>query len=329
MRGICAGGIPNPHPVNDPKAAVEQWKAAARSGQPQLDPRPRPARRRRGIRRGNLPRRHDRHEGRLRRRRCCRQRLARLLPPVEHLLRTDLSPTGDLAHHLARPRGLDDNPRGVLVRPLSPTTRARQNLNTPIPALRVVRSAVRRAIPKHHARRQSSTVIPPRERRVAGLRLRRTARAMSRRGGGLNLWGCRVGGPRAPSRGDFFRPQITGEVARASGAAGASGMFKPPCPTCASCTASLSGEGRQAVGWTKSRRTGPDMPEKGPPQAAQEHMILRSAPPGSLREWRQDSQSPVKNAENGATSGFTAGASIRIRKVPVRDGRKPCKTHPG
>jgi hypothetical protein len=54
----------------------------------------------------------------------------------------------------------------------------------------------------------------------------------------------------------------------ASARAGASGICSPPCTTCASCTGSLSGTGLQTVGWTKSRRGGPEMPEGGPPQAA-------------------------------------------------------------
>jgi hypothetical protein len=54
----------------------------------------------------------------------------------------------------------------------------------------------------------------------------------------------------------------------ASARAGASGICSPPCTTCASCTGSLSGAGRRAVGWTKSRRGGPEMPDEGPPQAA-------------------------------------------------------------
>jgi hypothetical protein len=44
-------------------------------------------------------------------------------------------------------------------------------------------------------------------------------------------------------------------------------MCVPPGTTCVSCTGSLSGAARQPVGWTRRRRTGPEMPEEGPAQA--------------------------------------------------------------
>jgi hypothetical protein len=42
----------------------------------------------------------------------------------------------------------------------------------------------------------------------------------------------------------------------------------PPCTRCATCTGGLSGAGQRVVGGAKSWRTGPEMPEEEPPQAA-------------------------------------------------------------
>ena len=74
-----------------------------------------------------------------------------------------------------RLRRLSDNPRLVVGRPYPPTARPRQNLNPPVPTLRVVRNVIHTAISKLLAWRRPSTFKPNRERRAPRLRLLTTA----------------------------------------------------------------------------------------------------------------------------------------------------------
>jgi len=82
-------------------------------------------------------------------------------PPVEHLLRRDLPPTGDLTHHHARLGGLGDNPRLGVLRPFPPPARPRQNLDPPRPAPRFVRHVV------HTAHSQASRLEKTQHRKAA------------------------------------------------------------------------------------------------------------------------------------------------------------------
>lgn len=98
--------------------------------------------------------------------------------PREHLLRTDLPAARHLGHDRTRFQRLRHDPSLVVVRPLPPPARPRQNLNPAIPAtLRIVINVDHNVSPKLPAPSRPSTFTARARRPASSPRLRAIRRA--------------------------------------------------------------------------------------------------------------------------------------------------------